>query len=262
MECELEPRQAEIYDQFRDELAAVIVREGRPILDDAEVLLKRLLRLVQVASNPATVDQSYRAHPGKFMPLVNLVHEAVDAGEKIVVWTAFTQNADFLGLQLDEFGAVVVHGGLNMAAREEALDTFKTNPECQVLVATPGAAKEGLTLTVANHAVFYDRSFSLDDYLQAQDRIHRISQEKPCHITNLVAAGTVDCWVDALLAAKHLAAQLGQGDITRGEYDSRADYAFAAMVRDVLRLDGTEELWLRVFYLTAMEHGMRYVPCY
>ena len=76
--------------------------------------------------------------------------------------------------------------------------------------------KEGLTLTVANHAVFYDRSFSLDDYLQAQDRIHRISQEKPCHVKNLVAAGTVDCWVDALLAAKHLAAQLGQGDITRG----------------------------------------------
>ena len=242
MECQLEPRQAEIYDQFREELAAIIVREGRPILDDAEVLLKRLLRLVQVASNPATVDQSYRAHPGKFMPLVNLVHEAVDAGEKIVVWTAFTQNADFLGLQLDEFGAVVVHGGLSMTAREEALDTFKTNAECQVLVATPGAAKEGLTLTVANHAVFYDRSFSLDDYLQAQDRIHRISQEKPCRITNLVAAGTVDCWVDALLAAKHLAAQLGQGDITRGEYDSRADYAFAEMVRDVLRLDGAEEL--------------------
>ena len=242
MECQLEPRQAEIYDQFRDELAAVIVREGRPILDDAEVLLKRLLRLVQVASNPATIDQSYRAHPGKFMPLVNLVHEAVDAGEKIVVWTSFTENADFLGLQLDEFGAVVVHGGLTMAGREEALDTFKTDPECQVLVATPGAAKEGLTLTVANHAVFYDRSFSLDDYLQAQDRIHRISQEKPCHVTNLVASGTVDCWVDALLAAKHLAAQLGQGDITRGEYDSRADYAFAEMVRDVLRLDGAGEL--------------------
>ncbi len=241
MECELEPRQAEIYKQFREELAAVIVREGRPILDDAEVTLKRLLRLVQVASNPATVDQSYRANPGKFIPLVNLIHDAVDAGEKIVVWTAFTENADFLGLRLEKFGAVVVHGGLSTASREEALDTFKTAAECRVLVATPGAAKEGLTLTVANHAVFYDRSFSLDDYLQAQDRIHRISQEKPCHVTNLVATDTVDCWVDALLAAKHLAAQLGQGDITRGEYDERADYTFSEMVRDVLQLDGEEE---------------------
>lgn len=240
--CSLEPRQAEIYAQFRDELAAVVVQGGRPVLDDAEGLLKRLLRLVQVASNPAMVDQSYRGPPGKLGALDGLVHEAIDAGEKIVVWTSFTDNADWLGRHLDEFGAAVVHGGLSIAKREDALATFKTDPSSRVLVATPGAAKEGLTLTMANHAIFFDRSFSLDDYLQAQDRIHRISQEKPCFVTNLVATDTVDGWVDALLSAKHLAAQLGQGDISRAEYDARADYAFSEMVRDVLRLDGADSL--------------------
>ena len=241
VECELEPRQAEIYKQFRDELAAIVIREGRPVLDDAEGMLKRLLRLVQVASNPALVDQSYRARPGKLLPMEDLVHQAVDDREKIVVWTSFTKNADFLGLHLEAHGAVVVHGGRSIAEREEALECFKTDLGCRVLVATPGAAKEGLTLTIANHAVFYDRSFSLDDYLQAQDRIHRISQAKQCYVTNLVAANTVDDWVDALLAAKHLAAQLGQGDITLGEYERRADYAFGAMVRDVLGLEPMEE---------------------
>ncbi len=241
MECELEARQAEIYSQFRNELAAVVIRDGRPVLDDAEGLLKRLLRLVQVASNPSLVDQSYRADPGKLALLDNLVHEAVDTGEKILVWTSFTENADYLCLHLEEFGAVVVHGGLSMVDREMALENFKTDPACGVLVATPGAAKEGLTLTIANRAVFYDRSFSLDDYLQAQDRIHRISQEKPCHVTNLIATDTVDTWVDALLTAKHLAAQLGQGDLSREEYDRQADYAFGEMVRDVLRLDGEHE---------------------
>ena len=59
-------------------------------------------------------------------------------------------------------------------------------------------------------------------------------------MTNLVATDTVDGWVDALLAAKHLAAQLGQGDISRKEYDARANYAFGEMVRDVLRLDELE----------------------
>jgi SNF2 family DNA or RNA helicase len=240
--CSLEARQAEIYDQFRNELAAVIVKGGRAVLDDAEGLLKRLLRLVQVASNPAMIDQSYRAAPGKLGALETLVHEAVDAGEKIVVWTSFTENADWLARHLDEFGAALVHGGLGIAKREEALSAFKTDPEYRVLVATPGAAKEGLTLTMANHAVFFDRSFSLDDFLQAQDRIHRISQEKPCFVTNLVATGTVDDWVDALLSAKHLAAQLGQGDIGRKEYDDRADYAFGEMVRELLRLDEAEKL--------------------
>jgi SNF2 family DNA or RNA helicase len=241
VECALEPRQAEIYGQFRDELAAIVVRGGRALLDDAEGLLKRLLRLVQVASNPAMVDHSYRSAPGKLQALEALVYEAVDAGEKIVVWTSFTENADALGRHLEEFGAGVLHGGIPMAKREEVLAAFKTDPQCRILVATPGAAKEGLTLTVANHAVFFDRSFSLDDYLQAQDRIHRISQEKPCFVTNLIATDTVDGWVDALLSAKHLAAQLGQGDISRADYDAKADYAFGAMVRDVLRLEGTDE---------------------
>jgi len=76
-------------------------------------------------------------------------------------------------------------------------------------VATPGAAKEGLTLTVANHAVFFDRSFSLDDYLQAQDRIHRISQTQTCFVWNLIGSDTIDEWVDSLLTAKRLAAQTG-----------------------------------------------------
>lgn len=240
LECDLESRQAELYSQFREELRAIVVQGGRPVLDDAETLLKRLMRLVQVASNPAMVDQSYRREPGKLPALESLVHEAVDSDEKIIVWTSFTENADLLGQILAPFGAGVVHGALAMPVREEALAAFKNDPKCQVLVATPGAAKEGLTLTVANHAVFFDRSFSLDDYLQAQDRIHRISQERACFVTNLIASGTIDRWVDALLSAKNLAAQLGQGDISRASYDEQADYAFGAMLRDVLGLEEIE----------------------
>ena len=69
------------------------------------------------------------------------------------------------------------------------------------------------TLTVANHAVFFDRSFSLDDYLQAQDRIHRISQKRICYVYNLILRDSIDEWVNSLLAAKHLAARLGQGEV-------------------------------------------------
>lgn len=239
--CELEPRQAELYGQFREELAAIVVQAGKPVLDDAEALLKRLMRLVQVASSPAMVDQSYRREPGKIPTLESLVQQATDCREKIIVWTSFTENADFLGHHLKRYGVGIVHGARSMVEREESLAAFRNDPECRVLVATPGAAKEGLTLTVANNAVFYDRSFSLDDYLQAQDRIHRISQQRPCLVTNLVAAGTIDCWVDALLSAKNLAAQLGQGDISRSEYDAQADYAFGEMLRDVLGLEHVEE---------------------
>jgi SNF2 family DNA or RNA helicase len=237
VEVELESRQEEIYERFRKDMSAIVVRENRAVLDDAEEMLKRLMRLVQVASNPRLVDDSYRTVPGKFPVLLNLVHRATDAGEKVIVWTSFTDNVDWIARELSDFGAVRVHGKRSYLERDTAIKSFKLDKSCKVLVATPAAAKEGLTLTVANHAVFYDRSFSLDDYLQAQDRIHRISQIRPCYITNLIARNSIDEWVDVLLAAKHLAAQLGQGDINLDEYSRQATYTYGEMIRDVLGLD-------------------------
>ncbi len=237
IEVELESRQREIYQRFRKEMSAIVVRENKAVLDDAEEMLKRLMRLVQVASNPRLVDESYHATPGKFPILLDLVHKAVDAGEKMIIWTSFTDNVDWIARELADFGAVRVHGKRSFLDRDTAIKNFKLDKSCKILVATPAAAKEGLTLTVANHAVFYDRSFSLDDYLQAQDRIHRISQSRPCYITNLVANDSIDAWVDVLLAAKHLAAQLGQGDINLDEYTRQATYTYGEMIRDVLSLD-------------------------
>ncbi len=236
--AELEPRQAEIYARFKRECAAIVVRDGVPQYDNAEDILKRLLRLIQVASNPKLVDDAYHGMPGKFPILLELINEIADRDEKAIIWTSFVENADWLARELRTFNAVKVHGKLSYEERAKSLKAFKVDPECRLLIATPASAKEGLTLTVANNAIFYDRSFSLDDYLQAQDRIHRISQEKDCTVSNIVAVGTVDEWVDTLLAAKQLAAQLGQGDITREQYNAQASYAFGQMVRDVLGLNG------------------------
>jgi SNF2 family DNA or RNA helicase len=235
---DLEARQTEIYERFRKDFAAIVVRDGAPILDDAEEVLKRLLRLVQVASNPRLVDEAYHAVPAKYPVLESILGEIASAGEKAIVWSSFTENVDWLTKELQPFGAVRVHGKMNIEDRNRSLQNFKKKPEHKILVATPAAAKEGLTLTVANHAVFFDRSFSLDDYLQAQDRIHRISQTKTSYITNLVARDTVDEWVDVLLSAKQLAAALGQGDISKQQYESSASYGFGEMVREILGIHG------------------------
>jgi SNF2 family DNA or RNA helicase len=233
---DMETRQQEMYEQFKKECAAIVVQHGKPVLDNAEDILKRLLRLVQVASNPRLVDQAYRGTPGKLPALYSLVEKIVDAGEKAIIWSSFTENVDWLKHQLDPFNPVRVHGKMTYEDRGRSISTFKNDPETHVLIATPGSAKEGLTLTVANHAIFYDRSFSLDDYLQAQDRIHRISQTRKCFVVNIVANDTVDTWVEVLLSAKRLAAMLAQGDITRGQYEAEASYAFGEMVKDVLGL--------------------------
>ena len=215
---ELAPCQSAIYAAYRDEMAYELQGDEGLVVDDAEDILKRLLRLVQCASNPALVDKTYNELPGKYPRLVELF-EGIDLQKnKAIIWTGFIDNVEWLSGKLNQFMPQKLHGSMSISDRNESIRKFKMDAGCRVLLATPGAAKEGLTLTVANHAIFYDRGFSLDDYLQAQDRIHRISQADECFVHNLIAQGTIDEWVDLLLNAKYQAAQLTQGDISRDEF--------------------------------------------
>lgn len=235
--AEWEKVQAEHYESVRDGVRRIVVQGGIPQEDRSDELLKKLLRLIQVASNPALVDESYNQVPGKYSVLRSLLDKIVDAGEKAIVWTSFRGNVQWLSRELSDHGAVGLHGGRAMAKRERAIRVFLEDEDCKVLVATPGAAKEGLTLTVANHVVFYDRTFSLDDFLQAQDRIHRISQVKKCFVYSIMMKDSIDEWVDLLLRSKQLAAQLGQGDITIDQYRLEMTYEFGDVLRGVLGLD-------------------------
>jgi SNF2 family DNA or RNA helicase len=80
------------------------------------------------------------------------------------------------------------------------------------MIANPAAAREGLTLTEARTAVYLDRTFNLVDFLQSQDRIHRLSQEHPCQIVLLIAENTVDEFIDFSLSQKHRLARYTQAD--------------------------------------------------
>lgn len=158
--CEWEKIQYNLYRQIQKETRAIVVRDGIPIEDNSDEILKRMLRLVQVASNPRLIDESYSANPGKEDELMNIVSSICNNGEKCIVWTSFTSNVDWMTNELSSFGTCKVHGKLDMDRRNKAIKAFLEKDSKQVLVATPGAAKEGLTLTVANHVIFYDRTFS------------------------------------------------------------------------------------------------------
>jgi hypothetical protein len=60
--------------------------------------------------------------------------------------------------------------------------------------------------------MYLDRTFNLVDYLQSQDRIHRISQTRPCEIVLLLSNSTVDDFIDFSLEQKHRLARFTQKD--------------------------------------------------
>ena len=157
----------------------------------------------------------------------------MEAGEKCIVWTNYIENVEKFSKVYSEYGTVKIHGGMKIVDRTLSVERFNRD-NYNIMFATPASAKEGLTLTVANHVIFYDRGFSLDDYLQAQDRIHRISQKKTCYIHNIILNGSIDEWIDILLKSKQNAAFLAQGDINLSEYQQVADYSFGDIIKEIL----------------------------
>lgn len=229
-----EEKQMQMYKQIVEELVVEVTQEGEKIMDDDSAALKRLLRLNQVASNPRLIDEEYDVPSGKEIKLDELLTDIIAKGEKCIVWSNYIDNVEYFCKKYSTYYPVMIHGSLSIEQRNKSVSTFKSDEQCKVLFATPQAAKEGLTLTVANHVIFYDRGFNLDDYLQAQDRIHRISQKRTCYIYNLMVEDSIDVWVDSLLQAKQQAAFLAQGDISIDEYRKVADYSYGELIKEIL----------------------------
>lgn len=234
---DFEAFQKEMYDKVVNDLSLEISRNGETFYDDDRAILKRLLRLLQVTSSPTLVDDRCDKPSAKDKALDLLLQTIVGRNEKCIVWSSFIENVNRFSKKYSDFNPRKIHGAMSIEERNKSVDLFKNNAECKVLFATPQAAKEGLTLTVANNVIFYDRGFNLDDYLQAQDRIHRISQKKECFIYNLIVKNSVDEWIDVLLEAKQRAAFLAQGDINLEQYAKIADYSYGDIIRKILQDD-------------------------
>ena len=234
--CTFEPKQEVLYNKIKDEMLVFVQQNGEAVVDDSEACLKRLLRLVQVASNPRLVDELYGSFSGKEIKLQQLITEIIERNEKVIVWSSFIENAEFFCKMYKQYNPVKIHGRMAIEDRNKSVERFKYG-EAKILFATPQAAKEGLTLTVANNVIFYDRGFNLDDYLQAQDRIHRISQKKTCNIYNLMVKDSIDIWIDKLLQAKQNAAFLAQGDYKLAKYQSVMDYSYGDLIKEILNIE-------------------------
>jgi SNF2 family DNA or RNA helicase len=172
-----------------------------------------MVRLAQLASNPALLDSDYQEVPAKLATLDRFLAARMKVpGRKVIVWTSFVENIRVMATRYKKYKPVVIYGEIDNRTRDKAVREFRGDPTVRLLIANPAAAREGLTLTEANVAVYLDRTFNLVDYLQSQDRIHRISQTKPCEIVLLIAKDTVDEFIDFSLEQKHRLAQFAQKD--------------------------------------------------
>jgi SNF2 family DNA or RNA helicase len=163
--------------------------------------------------------------------------------QKLVIFTEHRDTLNYLEQRITTLlgrkeAVVIIHGGIGREERLKVQESFKHDPEVQVLLATD-AAGEGINLQRAHLMVNYDLPWNPNRLEQRFGRIHRIGQTEVCHLWNLVADDT------------------REGDVYQKllEKLEQARQALGGQVFDVLGKLQFEGKSLRDLLIEAIRHG-------
>uniref|UniRef100_UPI00358EC9D4 DNA annealing helicase and endonuclease ZRANB3 isoform X2 n=1 Tax=Myxine glutinosa TaxID=7769 RepID=UPI00358EC9D4 len=95
-----------------------------------------------------------------------------------------------------------IDGSVPSFERAHLVKKFQSDPEVRVAILSIQAAGQGLTLTAAEHVVFAELYWDPGHMQQAEDRAHRIGQHNSVQVHYLVARGTLDTTIWAMLNRK------------------------------------------------------------
>jgi len=197
--------QRKLYEKILDELK----KQETEIISSLNPMAK-FLRLRQVNGSPELIDNTlsaddpnYLKKNAKLQRLLELLDEADERGEKVVVFSNWVEPLRTLYKFITKkYKTCVFTGTMSVEDREKHKKVFQTNPEYKILLGTVGAAGTAQTFTAARNVVFYDSPWNPSDKEQASDRIYRIGTTQSVNVFTLVTKDTVDDRVEQVLSTK------------------------------------------------------------
>jgi SNF2 family DNA or RNA helicase len=157
--------------------------------------------------------------------LLQRVRRHVEAGEKVLVFTAFRQTLDALAERLADDGvkSAVYHGSLGRAEKQRAIAEFTESVD--VLLSTESAG-EGRNLQFCHNMINVDLPWNPMQIEQRLGRLHRVGQKHDVFLTNLVNRGTVEQRILHVLESKINLFELviGELDMILGRIDDDFDF--------------------------------------
>jgi SNF2 family DNA or RNA helicase len=194
-ELELTPEQAEAYRLAEDE-GVVRLREMKRAVTIQHVF-ELILRLKQICNfDPATGASS------KLERLEADLEECAASGRKAIVFSQWVQSLSELKSRLKRFGPTEYHGQVPHRRREAAIEQFRDDPECCVMLMTYGAGSVGLNLQFASYVFLFDRWWNPAVEDQAINRAHRIGIARPVTVTRFLAVNTIEQRINEILDRK------------------------------------------------------------
>ena len=168
------------------------------------MVLTRLMRFSQITAGfTKTVEgeeYAFSKNP-KIDWLIDFVQNlAIE--RKVVVFCRFSYEIKMVeaALRKANLDFVTVQGGVK--DRIDLVNKFNRDASVRCFIGQIQTTGMGINLTSANYAVFMSNSYSYGERVQAEDRIHRIGQDRNCTYIDLLLKGTVDVSIHNTLKRK------------------------------------------------------------
>ncbi|MBN2561537.1 MAG: DUF3883 domain-containing protein [Phycisphaerae bacterium] len=179
----------DLDDAARDQLA-----------DEYTAALEMEQLRAEIAALKELVEQSRRVRDSEHDSKLNALNDCLkkaqfdelkDGRGKLLLFTEHRDTLNHVRNRLQKLGysTCEIHGGMNPHERKRAQETFRTT--AQVCVATE-AAGEGINLQFCHLMINYDLPWNPTRLEQRLGRIHRIGQDRDCHVFNFVATESED----------------------------------------------------------------------
>ena len=207
--CSLTAEQATLYQAVVNDSLQQIESAPAEGIERRGIVLGVLTRLKQVCNHPAQFladSSSLPGRSGKLDRLGEMLEEALDVGDRALVFTQFAEMGHMLQAHLQSlFGVEVLflHGGTPQKQRDRMVERFQRGRGSPpVFVLSLKAGGTGLNLTAANHVFHFDRWWNPAVENQATDRAFRIGQTRDVHVHKFICAGTLEERIDELIESK------------------------------------------------------------
>lgn len=180
------------------------IQEDMSVMSDIE-LNKLCKEFPKTLKKYEINEQELMENSGKIRVMLKLLNDiTVKKGEKILIFSMFTQVLDVIGWILKKHGYKFLRldGSTSVNERQSLIDEFYKDDEIKVFILSTKAGGFGINLVAANNVLIFDQSFNPHDDAQAMDRAHRVGQTKEVNVYTLISNGTIEEQINKLAQNK------------------------------------------------------------
>lgn len=192
------PFQEAMYERITATRKKVVLTKDGSV--KVEGVNNTLSELRKVCNHPDMVSGTYGAvedlfgKSAKFDLCYSMIYKLRCTGHKILVFSTMTTFLELASAALSAYGLpyFLLAGNVDMHRRRLMIEQFNTDDAVGIFLISTRAGGVGLNLQAADTVIFYDCDWNPQVDLQAEDRCHRLGQDKEVKVFSFLTIDTVE----------------------------------------------------------------------